>query len=590
MSLSMPTTYSGRYEIRHPIGEGAFSRTFLARDSVLQRDVALKVLRREHQGNDEFSARFDREAQAAALVSHPNVVPVFDFGREQNLPYIVMQYIDGRTLREFDRDEGPLTIEEVVGVGRQVLEGLAAIHDQGIVHRDIKPQNVLLDQRMVARLTDFGVAFLANDVTLTETGTTIGTAAYMAPEQATGQSVGPEADLYSVGVMLYELLTRRLPFRGENPVQVLYRHVSDIPDRPRDLDSQIPIELEAVVLRSLAKVPADRYPDARSMRDALTRQRGSLPPVDLPDTVRPAPRRFATPEPATTPVLSPSAPTRRTRTATTGNPPRRIRRSRLLPVLFAIVLLAMAAVVFAMQGLGGNGDNGNPSGAAPTATEAQVPAAAIAETATESPTNTGDVEETPLPTATDEPPEPTFTPEPEPTATDPPDTGGSAPSVSFNTPFPASSLPSDWAQGNLASFSRDDFAGGGAYRREDGVLYDRPAAHLYARNTDYSITTVNFEVSGQPELPDSYIGIVITGMDDERAAKVPFRISLNGEAVWEGESPFENEVWTPIGWRAGNLDLLRPGRNQLTIEVLVDEGEFGLPPWILLTEAAVYWD
>ncbi len=181
MSLSIPRIYAGRYEIARPLGDGAFSRTFVARDTVLQRDVALKVLRREHQSNSEFTARFDREAQAAAQVSHPNVVPIFDFGREQQLPFIVMQYIDGRTLREFDREEGPLTTEEVISIGRQVLDGLAAIHDQSIIHRDVKPQNVLLDKRMVARLSDFGVAFLANDITLTETGTTIGTAAYMAP-------------------------------------------------------------------------------------------------------------------------------------------------------------------------------------------------------------------------------------------------------------------------------------------------------------------------------------------------------------------------------------------------------------------------
>jgi hypothetical protein len=168
--------------------------------------------------------------------------------------------------------------------------------------------------------------------------------------------------------------------------------------------------------------------------------------------------------------------------------------------------------------------------------------------------------------------------------------GGSAPTVSFNTPFLLSALPPAWDQGRSVSFGRDDFVAGGAYRRTDGVLYDRPAAHLYARGTDHPSTTVEFNLQGQPDGPSSYIGIVITGMDDELPGKVPCRITLNDEVVWEGESPFGNETWTRIGWQAGSLDWLKPGKNRLTFEVLAEAGEFGLPPWILLTEASVYWD
>lgn len=609
MSLSLPRTYADRYEIARPIGEGAFSQTFVARDIVLQREVALKVLRREHQANDEFSARFDREAQAAARVSHPNVVPVFDFGREQQLPFIVMQFIDGRTLREFDRDEGPLTTEEVVSIGRQVLDGLAAIHDQGIVHRDVKPQNVLLDKRMVARLTDFGVAHLKNDVTLTETGTTIGTAAYMAPEQATGQTVGPEADIYSTGVMLYELLTGRLPFRGDNPVQVLYRHVSDLPTRPRELNQSIPIELEAVILRALAKIPSERFPDARSMRDALSGKTTVATPISRAETVRPEPQRFTQP---TTPA-SPSSLTRRTKTP----PPapkrvkRRKRRPRMLPVMLAIALLTAAAIFFVMNGLDGSGGDGNDQSSSPAATQPTEPEVAAPVSAIGSPTATSTAtatsepagEPSVAPTNTPEPtleptaqptptvPAPTATPEPPPAPTPTsPSAGGGAPAVEFNTPIPAAAIPPAWGQDEGVTFTRDDFVEGGAYRRTDGVLYGRPAAHLYSQETENPSTTVEFNLQGSPDDPDSYLGIVIVGMDDELPGKVPVRITLNGELVWEGDSPFQNEGWTRVGWNVGNLEWLRPGNNRLTFEVLAESGEFGLPPWILLNEAAVYWD
>ena len=577
MSLSVPRVYAERYEIVRPLGEGAFSRTFVARDNVLQRDIALKVLRREHQANNEFSARFDREAQAAARVSHPNVVPVFDSGREQGLPFIVMQFIDGRTLRQFDRDEGPLTIEEVINIGRQVLDGLAAIHDQGIVHRDIKPQNVLLDQRMVARLTDFGVAFLTNDITLTESGVTIGTAAYMAPEQATGRAIGPTADIYSVGVMLYELLTQRLPFRGDNPVQVLYRHVSDLPPRPRDLNPRIPVELESILLRSLAKIPSERFPDARTMRDSLGTRPSVVAPLPAQTTIRAIPERF--PEP--TPAPPPSTPTRRTPT------PARKRASRrrwpwILSVVVAIALLTTAIVAFAMNGLGDAG-NDNPVAAQATATEAQVPGGALSEpTSTETPEATaiGATQPTALPT----PAEPANGATPTASQSDP---GGAPPGVEFNAPFIVSVLPPAWNQGSRVAFNRDDFVEGGAYRRDDGVLYDRPAAHLYSQATEYPAASVVFTAM---EAAGEYIGVVILGMDDEFPAHVPCRILLNGNLVWEGEAPFGNEEWTLIGWRLGNLTWLQEGDNTLTFEVLASDGEFGRPPWILLTEAAIYWD
>ena len=573
MSLSIPATYGNRYEITHPLGEGAFSRTFIARDNVLQRDVALKVLRREHQSNSEFSARFEREAQAAARVSHQHVVSVFDSGREGDLPYIVMQYVDGRTLRQFARDEGPLTIEEVVAIGGQVLDGLAAIHDQGIVHRDIKPQNVLLDRQLVARVSDFGVAYLANDLTLTETGTTIGTAAYMAPEQATGKTVGPQADLYAVGVMLYELLTGRLPFRGDNPVQVMYRHVSDVPRRPRDFNRQIPIELEAAVLRALAKLPSERFPDARSMRRAITRPSGESRIA----TVRREPERFNQPpdRAAGSRARTRNTPSAAIRTTRQRQP----RRRWALPLTIGSLLLAMVVFGIVLRTVAGNGDGGTARGE-PTASVVPGAAGGVPDP---------DPTETPSPTAEtpDDATQPAAVPSPTAGSGGPDTPSNGAPTVSFNDPFPVSAVPPGWQGGISNIFARDDFVAGGAYRRDDGVLYDRPAAHLYSQRTEYAATTVVFNVN---ELPTSHIGLIVVGMDDEFPAAVDCRIALNDNVIWQGASPFENEEWTRIGWIVGSLSWLELGENRLTIEVMATDGEFGRPPWILLNEATLYWD
>lgn len=235
------------------------------------------------------------------------------------------------------------------------------------------------------------------------------------------------------------------------------------------------------------------------------------------------------------------------------------------------------------------GDQGNES-------QASDGDAGIISDEEPTPTNTPEPEPSAEPTQeesepTPEPTEPTPTeeivePTPEPAEPTPTEEAPPAPTAVFDEPFPGRAIPPGWANGQFETFTRDDFVAGGAYRRDDGVLYDRPAAHLYAQETGYGSTTVTFNVS---ETPSSYIGILVIGMDDERGAKVPCRLLLNGILVWEGESPFENEEWTRIGWRAGSLGWLQEGENTLTFEVLVDEGEFGQPPWILLNEARVYW-
>jgi serine/threonine-protein kinase len=229
----------GRYRLTARIGEGSFAETYLATDSSLGRQVAVKVLREHYARDPRFVARFEQEARAAAAVSHTNVVDIFDYGRDGDTLFITMEWVDGTDLKQLIRDKAPLPVAEAVRLIRGILRGLGAIHRAGIVHRDVKPQNVLISKDGEPKLSDFGIARGSADTGLTDTGMAVGTAAYMAPEQAIGRNVGPAADIYSAGVILFELLTGQLPFPGDNPVQVMYRHVNDIAPRPRDLNPSI---------------------------------------------------------------------------------------------------------------------------------------------------------------------------------------------------------------------------------------------------------------------------------------------------------------------------------------------------------------
>ena len=261
-----------RYEVGEQIGSGAFAVTFHGRDLRLNRSVAIKILRHTYAADTSSIQRFEREAKAAAAVTHSNVVAVYDVGRQGDHPYIVMQYIAGDDLKHLIAREGPFTSQRAVAITVDILAGLAAIHEAGIIHRDIKPQNVLVGRDGVTRVADFGIASLSEEAGLTTVGTVMGTAAYMAPEQAEAQPLSYATDLYAVGIVLYEMLTGRLPFDAPTTYGLIVAHLHSTPAPPsfRAPMQDIAPALDAVVMRALAKRPDDRFPDARTMARALT--------------------------------------------------------------------------------------------------------------------------------------------------------------------------------------------------------------------------------------------------------------------------------------------------------------------------------
>ncbi|MDL9978063.1 Stk1 family PASTA domain-containing Ser/Thr kinase [Microbacterium candidum] len=270
---------SGRYRVDEPIGRGGMASVYRGYDLTLGRDVAVKLLNRDLATDASFRTRFRLEAQAASRMAHPTIVRVFDAGEDSEtgpdgaqlpVPYIVMELVEGTLLKDIIA-AGPLSVADAIGYADGILEALEYSHRAGVVHRDIKPGNVMITTAGQVKVMDFGIARAVSDSssTVAETTTILGTAAYFSPEQAKGESVDARADLYSTGVVLYEMLTGRQPFRGESPVAVAYQHVSETPVPPSELTPSIPRALDAVVMRALAKDPFQRYPDAAAFRTAL---------------------------------------------------------------------------------------------------------------------------------------------------------------------------------------------------------------------------------------------------------------------------------------------------------------------------------
>jgi beta-lactam-binding protein with PASTA domain/predicted Ser/Thr protein kinase len=264
------TLFDGRYRIVRKLGAGGMADVYLAEDQELGRRVAIKILNGRHANDDQFIERFRREAKNAAALNHPNIVSIYDRGEAEDTYYIAMEYLDGRTLKELVVTRGKAPVNVAIEYTRQILSALRFAHRHGIVHRDIKPHNVLVDGDGRVKVTDFGIA-RAGTSQMTETGSIVGTAQYLSPEQARGGEVDQRSDLYSLGVVLYELLTGKTPFEGDTPVEIAMKHLSNPPKPPSELRRDIPAELDKVVLRALAKDPEDRYQSADEMDADLER-------------------------------------------------------------------------------------------------------------------------------------------------------------------------------------------------------------------------------------------------------------------------------------------------------------------------------
>ena len=344
-----------RYQLTSVLGRGGMGDVWLACDQRLQRDVAIKLLRRELAAEPRVRQRFEDEARAAAQLAHPNVVAVYDTGDDDGTPFIVMERLSGRTLADVVR-EGSVSVEQATRWADEILSAVAAAHDAGVLHRDIKPGNVLLAADGSAKVGDFGIAKIADDLDATTTGVVLGTPAYLAPERLAGHSATPASDIFGVGVVVYELLTGQCPFPGENPLAIAtaIQRGEIVPLRQRRPD--VPPAIAAAVERAMSLEPGDRFPSAAALAAAL--RAGAAPP----------------PPPATAETIAmPVQPTH----ATTALPPLAPQRSRgpyaWLAVIVALVVIGAAVLLVARESGDGTGTSGQPTVTQPAATQPTAP-------------------------------------------------------------------------------------------------------------------------------------------------------------------------------------------------------------------------
>ena len=360
--------FDGRYRIVGRLGQGGMARVFLAQDESLHRQVAVKVLADRHSDDPHFIERFQREARAAARLNHPNIVQVYDQSQTAGMSYIVQEYVEGETLKDLIRRESPIEPRRAITIGLQILAALRVAHQQGVIHRDVKPQNILVQPDGKIKVADFGIAS-AGDTEMTEAGSIVGTAQYLAPEQARGLPVGPPADLYAVGIVLYEMLSGRVPFEGDAAVTVAMRHVQEAPEALTDRNPLVPVALESVVMRALSKDPTQRYQSADQMGIELDRVRQGLPISDETTIIGAA--TIAMTQLASETLVAPPLPPREAPPARGGNPNRK--RLWILLIVVGIVLLAGIAGVYAFTRGGSGGGGATTSSTATTSALVEIP-------------------------------------------------------------------------------------------------------------------------------------------------------------------------------------------------------------------------
>lgn len=260
---------SDRYLIVRSIGEGGMANVYLAHDTILDRDVAIKVLRGDLSNDEKFVRRFQREALAASSLSHPNIVEMYDVGEDNGIYYIVMEYVEGKTLKQLIKKRGSLTLSEALDIMLQLTDGISHAHDSYIIHRDLKPQNILIKDDGQIKITDFGIAMALNSTQLTQTNSVMGSVHYLPPEQALGKGATIRSDIYSMGILFYELLTGKLPFKGENAVEIAMKQIKEPLPSVRKQNEAIPQSIENIILKATAKNPKNRYHDAKEMHEDL---------------------------------------------------------------------------------------------------------------------------------------------------------------------------------------------------------------------------------------------------------------------------------------------------------------------------------
>ena len=258
-----------RYQIIKTLGEGGMANVYLAYDTILNRNVAVKVLRGDLASDEKFVRRFQREALSASNLSHPNIVEMYDFGEEDGQNYIVMEYVPGKTLKQLIKKRGTLTVTEVIDIMLQLTDGMAHAHDSYIIHRDIKPQNIMILENGMIKITDFGIAMALNETQLTQTNSVMGSVHYLAPEQVNGKGSTIRSDIYSMGIVMFELLTGVIPYKGDSAVEIALKHLKEPLPSIRKLIPDLPQTIENIILKSTAKNPKNRYADAREMYDDI---------------------------------------------------------------------------------------------------------------------------------------------------------------------------------------------------------------------------------------------------------------------------------------------------------------------------------